>query len=105
MTINDYLKANESYIGGRYYRMKTTTAKITCKDGFQISVQASQHHYCEPREDDGPYTQVECGYPTGPVSEALQEYSEEPDTLNTIFAFVPIEIIEAELALHGGIAK
>ena len=103
MTINEYLKANESFHGKFSY--KNTVPHIVCKDGFKISVQASKSHYCEPREDVGPYTQVECGYPSDRVSDALNQFADDPSTNDTIYAYVPIDIVEAELALHGGIAK
>ena len=39
---------------------------ITCGDGFNISIQASSNHYCEPRIDgiDILYTSVELGFPS-----------------------------------------
>ena len=36
---------------------------VVCADGFEMSVQASRGHYCSPREDVGPYTTVEIGFP------------------------------------------
>ena len=36
--------------------------RIRCRDGFEMSVQASRDHYCVPRDDAGPYTHVEVGY-------------------------------------------
>lgn len=43
-------------------RMKEQSDRIVCADGFSVSVQASRTHYSMPRDNDGPYTHVECGY-------------------------------------------
>lgn len=79
--------------------------RIECKDGFSMSVQASKYHYCEPREDGARYYwQFEVGYPSG-VEETLLPYSD--DSVNpqdsAVFGFVPSEIIEEIIAMHGGI--
>lgn len=42
----------------------TTVPAIECADGFTMSVQASRSHYCTPRNDVGPYTAVEVGFPS-----------------------------------------
>ena len=44
-----------------YKRINQT---VRCRDGFEMSVQASLHHYCTPQQDDGPYTHVEVGAPS-----------------------------------------
>lgn len=100
MTLNEFFQKHTAFNGTGSYKIKAVMPKITCKDGFQISVQASQGHYSEPRNNNGPYTQVECGYPSGPVSEALQEYGDD-----NIYPFVPVHIVEDELNFHGGIAE
>jgi hypothetical protein len=74
-----------------------------CADGFQVSVQASSTHYCEPRDNFGPYTEVELGYPSEPV-EAWLEYAEDPDRpTTTVYGYVPIEWVVQVLDQHGGI--
>ena len=41
--------------------------EVVCADGFSMSVQASETHYCSPREDGAEkYTAVEVGYPNPP---------------------------------------
>ena len=75
---------------------------LECTDGFHISVQASSGHYCEPRNSQGPWTAVECGFPSADVPE-LAEYKDgnNVDT-ESVFAYVPVEIVEAVVAKHGG---
>ena len=34
---------------------------ITLSNGVELSVQASEYHYCSPRDNDGPWTSVEVG--------------------------------------------
>ncbi len=84
---------------------------IKCKDGFTMSVQANDGAYCLPREDypDTSYTHVECGYPSStPITKALREYAEcfdDCDYTDTVYGYVPIEAVQAELDAHGGIAE
>jgi hypothetical protein len=91
--------------------MKDSNPIIKCADGFAISVQADHSRYCTPREDypNVPYTHVECGYPSSkPVTEALLDYAEmcgTDDYRETVYGYVPVEVVEAELDNHGGITE
>ena len=44
--------------------MLKTRPRIFCNDGFSLSVQASRDHYSIPRNNEGPYTHVEVGFPS-----------------------------------------
>lgn len=33
--------------------------RVVCADGFTLSVQASDFHYCTPRSKEGPWTHFE----------------------------------------------
>ena len=89
--------------------MKSHNPRITCKDGFSISVQGSSFNYAKPREDNPPngYTHVECGFPsTTPKTAELKAYAEcfgDSDYTDTVYGFVPVEVVQAELDAHGGI--
>lgn len=84
--------------------MKELNKRIVCKDGFSISVQASESSYCNPRGDEGPYTHVECGFPSSEPKGELLEFAEDPDEpTQTVYPYVPVSIVMAELELHGGI--
>ena len=89
--------------------MKAHNPRIVCKDGFSISVQASETAYCTPRSDHGPYSHVECGYPSSaPISQRLKEFAEllfTDDYTDTVYPYVPVDIVLYELELHGGIAE
>ena len=88
---------------------KPHNPRITCKDGFTISVQGRDSAYCKPREDypDTPYTHVECGYPSStPTTKALREYAEnfgDSDYTTTVYPYCKIEVVQAEFDAHGGI--
>jgi hypothetical protein len=78
---------------------------IICKDGFKMSVQGSQTHYCTPRSmiPFGMYISLEVGFPS--VWEPLlMEYAEEPENpTRTVYGWVPTHIINAIIVKHGGI--
>ena len=88
---------------------KEYNPRITCKDGFTISVQGSEFAYATPREDNPPngYTHVECGFPsTKPKTKELLEFAElcgTDDYTDTVYGYVPVEVVQAELDAHGGI--
>ena len=76
--------------------------QIVCADDLRMSVQASRTHYCSPREDEGPWSEVEVGFPSQRVEE-LMPYAEDADKpTETVYAWVPIEVVEAVIAAHGG---
>lgn len=78
---------------------------IECKDGFTISIQASVYHYCKPRYNIGPWTHVECGFPSDNVP-SMAEYKDGPDSdKESVFGFVPIGIIEDIIKEHGGLTE
>lgn len=104
--INEFLKKNYRcvYLGGR--EIQEATKRIICKDGFNISVQANEYAYCTPRKNKAwPYERVELGYPSD-IDELIDlEYAECPGTTDTIYAYVPIEIVNKLIEKHGGIAN
>jgi hypothetical protein len=78
---------------------------IVCADGLSMSVQASQTHYCAPRDSVGPWTTVEVGFPSQRVEE-LMEYAETPDTpTDTVYGNVPVAVVEAVIEKHGGLKQ
>ena len=71
---------------------------IICKDGFDVSVQASEHHYCYPKET--------CKYHD--YFELLCDISNDKDLLEsyydgTICAYVPKAVVELLILRHGSI--
>jgi len=79
--------------------------RIVCADGFSISVQANEYAYSHPRDNLGPYCAVECGFPSS-VPELIMGYCEDAEKpTDTVYGYVPIELVEELLQLHGGIAN
>ena len=73
--------------------MKRKYQCIVCKNGFSMSVQASETAYCTPRNNTGPYSSVEVGYPSM-REELLMEWAETPsDPTETVYGWVPSEIV------------
>jgi hypothetical protein len=76
---------------------------IVCMDGATISVQASKFHFCSPRNNDGPYSSVEVGFPTPDFPEGApwKENPDKPDS-ESVFALVPIQVVSDWIESHGG---
>jgi hypothetical protein len=104
--------------------------RIICQDGYSVSVQASEHMYCEPRytqwqNEDGwnvingnnwlssdtpsnfetdhftPYESVELGFPSE-ADDLIYEYAEGNDYTSTVYGYVPVKIVEQLIEKHGG---
>lgn len=83
--------------------MKKLNEAIVCSDGFKISVQARAESYCTPRDDVGPYTHVECGYPSE-EEPLLMPYAEDPSApTDTVYGWVPRSVVTLVIAKHGGV--
>ena len=83
----------------------TPGPRIHCKDGFSISIQGSNTSYCSPREsllDMKDYTELELGFPSE-MDTLIEAYAEEEGTNDTVFPYVPVKVIEALVAKHGGV--
>jgi len=94
---------------------------ITTGDGTELSVQASQYHYCEPRWNGADYTRVEVGFPSTTVPFSWRDYIDGPrfgffkwlgmvfglvpdETTETVYAYIPVEKVTWFIGRHGGIA-
>ena len=81
--------------------------RITCQSGFSISVQAHSGAYS--RREGGKLLTVECGFPsTTPKTKELREFAELCGTesyTETVYPYVPVEIVQAELEAQGGILE
>ena len=59
----------------RQHHCKPLGGRIKCCDGFEMSVQVSSTHACQPRNDTGPYTALEVGWPNQ-LEPALMEFAD-----------------------------
>ena len=79
------------------------TPHVVCNDGFEMSVQAGQSLYSEPRDDADSYEEVEAGFPSEEES-LLTSYAENEDNpCGTVYGYVPCSIIDEVIEKHGGI--
>ena len=105
--VNAYHKANaapyRSTITSRVYYPPIKA--LRCKDGFTMSVQASESHYCSPREDAAwPYGAFELGFPSE-AEPLIAKYAETPEKpTETVYGWVPRSVVEAVIEKHGGLA-
>ena len=76
---------------------------VVCADGFEMSVQAHDGAYCEPRINDAPrYEAVEVGFPSS-QEELLMSWAESPDRpTETVYGWVPADRVSLVIAKHGG---
>lgn len=103
MNVNNYLAKfrdlNGIGLDGSHFPL---AKRIKCKDGFSISVQATHAAYCDPRENIGPWYEVECGFPSS-TPELIMSFAEEPEKpTETVYAYVPVDLVEQLIGLHGG---
>lgn len=82
---------------------------VKCVDGFRVSVIAGPGAYCVPRPDFGvnlaPYTAVEVGFPSErpePWAE-WEQFCEDPsEPTETVYGYVPVDLLRALVESHGG---
>lgn len=85
---------------------KKLNKTVVCADGFRVSIQASETHYCYPRHDDvDEYINVELGFPSEP-DDLIQPYAEDPDyPCSSVYGYVPHFVVRQLLAKHGGMVS
>lgn len=99
--LQKHLNTDKFITGGYIY--KKQAQRIKCADGFTVSIQASEMHYCDPRDNKGPYVSVELGYPTQeePLIIDFAEEMEKPT--QTVYGYVDVGIVVAMVNKHGGV--
>ena len=85
-TVNDFLVKTYKPV---YNTMSEIRPRIVCADGFTLSVQASNGHYCSPRVDYSEhYETVEVGYPSSRPPETWREYFDGEWQETGIFGYI-----------------
>ena len=78
---------------------------IVCADGTRLSMQASLSHYCTPRDDKGPWREVEVGFPSRELT-GLMAWAEEPDEpTETVYGYVPLSVLADIVDSCGGLME
>jgi hypothetical protein len=103
------LPSREFKAPGFQHLTKCLAPQIICKDGTKLSVQASNGHYCSPREDyPGYYNSVEVGFPSVAPPDSWESYFdgdwETGDRTDSVYGYIPIELVIEFIIEHGGIA-
>ena len=83
---------------------------IICANGFTMSVQVVYSLYSTPKKIAKRYSAVEIGFPSEP-EELIKEWAEftpfdedeKPDYTDTVYPYVPVEVVDKVLKKHGGI--
>ena len=79
--------------------------RLVLANGVSLSIQASEYHYCTPRETVpySKYTEFEVGYPSEEIG-ALMPYCDDCENpTKTIYGYVPLEVLDAYIASVGGV--
>jgi len=105
---NEQLQAHVKSGGWWIENYTRKSAKwIECNDGFTVSVQASDDHFCIPRNLDGPYTHFELAYPSE-IEYKLLPYSVTRHHVTesyTVYAEVPVNLVLYIINNHGGVKE
>lgn len=112
-TTSEWLRSEKSIaqIEGPMYDPITDSNQIWIRrkravmaDGFSISIQAGFGLYSIPRETSEVYEAVELGFPSE-IDELIEDYSEEPGETETVYGYVPVEIVDQLITKHCGIVN
>ena len=83
-----------------YARPFYNRERVTCEDGFSVSIQDSSHHYCTP------LVTAELGFPSEPMGDEFTPYAENREDLTeTVYGHVPLRMVLDLIERHGGIAS
>lgn len=99
MTINEFLQKYRKQRNG----MQIVRPRVRCADGYTVSVQANEYCYCSPRSDADHYDKVELGYPSSEDSELIEYAENEIHPCDTVYGYVPVDLVDKVLEKHGGI--
>ena len=79
---------------------------VVCADGFNMSVQAHDGAYCEPRLDgQRKYTLVEIGFPSA-IEPLIMPWCED-DRIppSSVYGYVPVDVVTNVIVKHGGMVE
>ena len=94
-------------------KIQKTRDYVVCADGFTMSVQASENHYCSPRANGAEviYGRVEIGFPSerepefDEYVEDLSQDGKDIDWTGSVYGWVPSDIVALVIAKHGGMVS
>jgi len=100
MKTNEWLAKHEFLPNSRIVRYRAK-----CADGMTLSLQVSDGHYCSPRDDAGPWNEVEIGYPSRKPPKSIMHYIDGlgSEPTKAVYGYVPVKLVDRWIARHGGI--
>lgn len=75
---------------------------VVCASGLKFSAQASETHYCTPKDNEGPYTEVEIGRLSEPVEKFEPFRESDCGQKYIVYAWVPMRIVFDVIDDNGG---
>lgn len=81
--------------------------RVFCKDGFSVSIQGGEYLYSNPRMDLQNldcYDSLELGFPSE-VDELINEFADGEPAIDTVYGYVPKEIVIQLIEKHGGLVE
>ena len=97
MTLNDFVL--KTHLDNDYL----IRPSIVCNDGFTMSVQGSNRHYCSPRNLSKHYLKMEIGFPSEQEDLIMQFVEDKSNPTEQVYGYVPCEIIQNVIDKHNGI--
>ena len=86
--------------------MRNLNQQVVCADGFEMSVQANEGAYCEPRlNNQKKYNLVEVGYPSQREELIMPWCENDHQPTNTVYGYVPVDIVTNVIVKHGGMVE
>lgn len=79
---------------------------IVCADGASVSIQAGAGIYSTPRDNRGPYTHIEAGFPSVVPPASWLPYAEDVGNLcETVYGYMPYDCVDEFINIHGGMVS
>ncbi len=79
---------------------------VVCADGFNMSVQAHNGAYCDPRLDaQRKYTLVEVGFPSWEEPLIMPWCEDTSKPTDTVYGYVPVDVVTNVIVKHGGMVE
>lgn len=106
--LNEMLK-NAPVIRYEDFILRRPIPHIRCEDGTTLSVQAGEHLYCAPRNNEGPWVEVEVGFPSVSPPDSWKEYFDgnwdTDDHTGSVYGYIPIDLVVDFINDHGGLKE
>ena len=98
------IEAFERVVKQRIYSGAVFFKPIRLENGDELSIQANRGAYCTPRDDTGPYDEIEVGtfFRGGRTPRSWLRYLEGPEDSDglRVFAYIPVSLVREYIMKH-----